>query len=216
MVITGITQDSQLLPKGNRKKLKMAPHFSGSGPQKHLEDLSCRQWWSHSSVQSNPWHLTTMASRSEGLLQPASISSYFIFYSIMFRRLKTWPGPEGKKAERGVTCTRWLKPAVVWIDDLTEQDTVGREECCFQLGPLRALTVARASLQVVSLGIDHRDLQLVQGRGTGGRESNAKMHYGVTPAEGAQSAEADEMHLNLSAWGYSTAQPHCSRWSHRH
>ena len=43
MVITEITQDSQLLPKGNSKKLKMAPHFSGSGPQKHLEDLGCRQ-----------------------------------------------------------------------------------------------------------------------------------------------------------------------------
>ena len=33
MVITGITQDSQFLPKGNSKKLKMAAHFSGSGPQ---------------------------------------------------------------------------------------------------------------------------------------------------------------------------------------
>ena len=93
---------------------------------------------------------------------------------------------------------------------------MGREECCFQLGPPRALTVSRASLQVTSLGIDYRDLQLVQGRGTGGRESKAKMYYGVTSAEGAQPAEADEMHLNLSAWGYSTAQPHCSRWSHRH
>lgn len=37
-----------------------------------------------------------------------------------------------------------------------------------------------------------------------------------TPDEGAQSAEADGMQLNLSAWGHSAAQLHCSRWSHRH
>ena len=216
MVITAVTQDSQFLPKGNSKKLKMAPHFSGSGLQKHLEDLSCRQWWPHFSVQSNPWHLTTMASRSDGLLQPVSVSSYFTFYSIMIRRLKTWPGLEGKKAERGVICTRWLKPAVVQTEDLTEEDSMGREECCFQLAPLRALTVTRASRQVISLGNECRDLQLFQGRGTRQRWEQCRDALRGTPAEGVQFAEADGMQLNLSAWGHSAAQLHCSRWSHSH
>ena len=63
-------------------------------------------------------------------------------------------------------------------EDLTEEDSVGREECCFQLAPLRALTVTRASRQVVSLGNERRDLQLVQGREQGGSESNAEMRYG--------------------------------------
>ena len=42
------------------------------------------------------------------------------------------------------------------------------------------------------------------------------MHDGVAPAEGAQSVDADQMHLDLSAWGRSSAQPHCSRRSLKH
>lgn len=43
-----------------------------------------------------------------------------------------------------------------------------------------------------------------------------KMHDVVAPAEGAQSVDADRMHLDLSAWGHSSAQPHRSRWSLKH
>ena len=95
-MITGVPKDSQFLPKGNSKELEMVPHFSAAGSQTHLKDLSCRQWRPNSAVQSDRWNLTTVASMSYGILHPASVSSYFIFYSIMIRRMKAWPGPEGK------------------------------------------------------------------------------------------------------------------------
>ena len=47
-------------------------------------------------------------------------------------------------------------------------------------------------------------------------ERKVKRQNGVAPAEGAQSTDADEMHLDLSALEHSSAQPHCSRWSHGH
>ena len=146
---------------------------------------------------------------------PSASFCLLIFYSIMIRRLKTWPGLEGKKAER-----EWFaqddSSLQLCRQKIWQRKTAwGERNAVFSWLPWEHSQwpgpPSRSFLWEMSIGTCSWSREEEQG----GSESNAEICY-RGPLMRVLSLQRLMEYNWISAWGHSAAQLHCSRWSHRH